>query len=158
MHLLRGATARAERPAARRSCASSSAPASVPTNISCCRSTCCNRQRSSRPPKRCSTTSADVDILVHCAGISQRAHAVDTQLSVDRQIMELNYFGPVGLTKQVLPSMIGRGAGQIVVISSLLGKIAAPTRSAYCASKHALHGFFDSLRAEVHRTWNCGDD
>ena len=47
-----------------------------------------------------------VDILVHCAGISQRAHAVDTQLSVDRQIMELNYFGPVGLTKQVLPSMI----------------------------------------------------
>jgi short-subunit dehydrogenase len=92
-----------------------------------------------------------VDILVHGAGISQRAHAVETQLSVDRQIMELNYFGPVGLTKQVLPSMIGRRAGQIVVISSLLGKIAAPARSAYCASKHALHGFFDALRAEVHQ-------
>ncbi len=92
-----------------------------------------------------------VDILVHCAGISQRAHAVDTQLSVDRQIMELNYFGPVGLTKQVLPSMIHRGSGQIVVVSSLLGKIAAPSRSAYCASKHALHGFFDALCAEVHQ-------
>jgi short-subunit dehydrogenase len=64
--------------------------------------------------------------------------------------MELNYFGPVGLTKQILPSMIERRSGQIVVISSLLGKIGAPARSAYCASKHALHGFFDSLRAEIH--------
>jgi short-subunit dehydrogenase len=89
-----------------------------------------------------------VEILVHCAGISQRARAVDTQLSVDRRIMELNYFGPVALTKQVLPTMIERRSGHIVVISSLLGKFAAPTRSAYCASKHALHGFFDSLRAE----------
>jgi short-subunit dehydrogenase len=89
-----------------------------------------------------------IDVLVHCAGISQRARAADTQLSVDRRIMELNYFGPVALTKQVLPTMIERRSGHIVVISSLLGKFAAPTRSAYCASKHALHGFFDSLRAE----------
>jgi short-subunit dehydrogenase len=91
-----------------------------------------------------------VDVLVHSAGISQRAHAMETQLSVDRQIMEINYFGPVGLTKRVLPSMVRRGCGQIVVISSLLGRIAAPARSAYCASKHALHGFFDALRAEVY--------
>jgi short-subunit dehydrogenase len=91
-----------------------------------------------------------IDILVHCAGISQRARAVDTQLRVDRHIMELNYFGPIGLTKQVLPSMIERRTGQIVVVSSLLGKFAAPARSAYCASKHALHGFFDALRAEIH--------
>jgi short-subunit dehydrogenase len=89
-----------------------------------------------------------IDILVHCAGISQRARAADTQMSVDRRIMELNYFGPVALTKQILPTMIERRAGQIVVVSSLLGKFGAPTRSAYCASKHALHGFFDSLRAE----------
>jgi dehydrogenase/reductase SDR family member 7B len=91
---------------------------------------------------------ARIDILVHCAGISQRARAADTQLSVDRRIMDLNYFGPVALTKQVLPAMIECQSGHIVVISSLLGKFAAPTRSAYCASKHALHGFFDSLRAE----------
>jgi short-subunit dehydrogenase len=64
--------------------------------------------------------------------------------------MELNYFGPIGLTKLVLPSMIKRRAGHIVVVSSLLGKFAAPARSAYCASKHALHGFFDALRAEIH--------
>ncbi|MEX2310583.1 MAG: SDR family oxidoreductase [Pirellulales bacterium] len=91
-----------------------------------------------------------VDVLIHCAGISQRGRAVETQLSVDRHIMELNYFGPVALTKHVLPSMLARGAGQIVVVSSLLGKFGAPERSAYCASKHALHGFFDALRAEVH--------
>lgn len=90
-----------------------------------------------------------IDLLVHCAGISQRAVAAQTQLGVDRRIMEINYFGPVALTKQVLPSMLARRAGQIVVVSSLLGKFGAKTRSAYCASKHALHGFFDSLRAEV---------
>jgi len=91
-----------------------------------------------------------VDVLVHCAGLSQRSLAIQTQLDVDRRIMELNYFGPVALTKQVLPSMVAQGSGQIVVISSLLGKFGAPTRSAYCASKHALHGFFDALRAEVY--------
>jgi short-subunit dehydrogenase len=91
-----------------------------------------------------------IDIVVHCAGISQRAHAIQTQLSVDRHIMELNYFGPIALTKQVLPLMIDQRAGHIVVISSLLGKFAAPARSAYCASKHALHGFFDALRAETY--------
>jgi dehydrogenase/reductase SDR family member 7B len=90
-----------------------------------------------------------VDVLVHCAGISQRANAVETRMDVDRRIMEVNYFGPVALTKQVLPSMLARHTGQIVVVSSLLGKFGAPSRSAYCASKHALVGFFDSLRAEV---------
>jgi len=91
-----------------------------------------------------------IDILVHSAGLSQRGTAADTQLCVDRQIMELNFFGPIALTKQVLPFMFQRNSGHIVVISSLLGKFGAPERSAYCASKHALHGFFDALRAEVH--------
>ena len=90
-----------------------------------------------------------IDILVHGAGISQRATAAHTKLEVDQRIMAINYFGPVALTKHVLPSMIQHQAGHIVVISSLLGKFSAPTRSAYCASKHALHGFFDALRAEV---------
>jgi short-subunit dehydrogenase len=90
-----------------------------------------------------------VDILVHCAGISQRGTAVETQPHVDRHLMELNYLGPVALTKYVLPSMMERRAGHIVAISSLLGKFAVPERAAYSASKHALHGFFDALRAEV---------
>ena len=90
-----------------------------------------------------------VDILINCAGISQRSTAVKTHIEVDRRLMELNFFAPVALTKLVLPSMIARGDGQIVVISSLMGKFGLPARTAYSASKHALHGFFDSLRAEV---------
>jgi short-subunit dehydrogenase len=90
-----------------------------------------------------------VDVLVHNGGISQRSLAKDTSLEVDRRIMETNYFGTVGLTKAVLPSFLTRGAGHFAVVSSLVGKIGTPYRSTYAASKHALHGFFDSLRAEV---------
>lgn len=92
-----------------------------------------------------------VDLLIHCAGISQRGFAVETQMQVDRHVMAVNHFGPVELTKLVLPSMIERRSGHLVVISSLLGKFGAPRRAAYSASKHALIGFFDSLRAEVHQ-------
>jgi short-subunit dehydrogenase len=90
-----------------------------------------------------------VDVLINCAGISQRGNVVETDLKVDRHLMDLNYFAPVALTKLVLPAMLARGDGQIVVISSMMGKFALPARSAYSASKHALHGFFDALRAEV---------
>lgn len=91
-----------------------------------------------------------VDVLVHNGGISQRALAKDTSLDVDRRIMEVNYFGAVALTKAVLPAMLERGQGRFVVVTSLVGKFGTPQRSAYAASKHALHGFFESLRAEVH--------
>jgi dehydrogenase/reductase SDR family member 7B len=91
-----------------------------------------------------------VDVLVNNGGISQRGTVAETSLEVDRRIMEVNYMGTVALTKAVLPSMLARGRGQIVVVSSLMGKIGTPLRSAYAASKHALQGFFDCLRAEVH--------
>jgi dehydrogenase/reductase SDR family protein 7B len=91
-----------------------------------------------------------IEVLVHSAGISQRARVADTDLSVDRRLMEVNYFGVVALTKEVLPSMLDRGSGHFVVVSSLVGKISTPKRSGYSASKHALHGFFDALRAELH--------
>ncbi len=91
-----------------------------------------------------------IDILINNGGVSQRALASETPLDVDRRIMEVNYFGTVALTKAVLPSMLARQAGRIVVISSVVGKFGSPVRSAYAASKHALHGFFDSLRAEVY--------
>lgn len=90
-----------------------------------------------------------VDILVANAGISQRSLVRDTDISVDVRIMQINYLGAVAAAKAVLPQMISRKTGQIVVISSVLGKIGTPLRSAYAGSKHALHGFFDSLRAEV---------
>src|SRR5437867_4801294 len=91
----------------------------------------------------------DVDILVHSGGVSQRSLAADTDLATDRAIMEVNFFGTVALTKAVLPSMIARKSGHIVPISSVVGYVGTPLRSAYAASKHALHGYFDSLRAEV---------
>lgn len=91
-----------------------------------------------------------VDILVNNGGISQRGTVAETTIDVDRRIMEVNYIGTVALTKAVLPSMLARRRGQVVVISSLMGKIGTPLRSAYAASKHALQGFFDCLRAEVH--------
>ncbi|NVB41198.1 SDR family oxidoreductase [Pseudenhygromyxa sp. WMMC2535] len=91
-----------------------------------------------------------VDILINNSGISQRGTVAETTIDVDRRIMEVNYVGTVALTKAVLPSMLERQAGQVVVISSIAGKIGTPLRSAYAASKHALQGFFDCLRAEVH--------
>ncbi|MDW8106178.1 MAG: SDR family oxidoreductase [Armatimonadota bacterium] len=91
-----------------------------------------------------------VDILVNNAGVSQRALALETHFSVDRRIMEVNFFSVVSLTKTILPYMIERGGGHIAVVSSLLGKFSTPLRSAYCASKHALHGYFDALRSEVY--------
>lgn len=91
----------------------------------------------------------EVDVLVHSGGVSQRSLAAETDLATDRAIMELNYFGTVALTKAVLPSMLARGSGQIVPISSVIGYVGVPSRSAYAASKHALHGFFETLRAET---------
>src|SRR5437867_914517 len=93
----------------------------------------------------------DVDILVHSGGVSQRSLAADTDLTTDRAIMDLNFFGTVVLTRAVLPSMIARKSGHIVPISSVVGYVGTPLRSTYAASKHALHGFFDSLRAEAAR-------
>ncbi len=90
-----------------------------------------------------------IDILVNNGGIGQRARAMETCIRVDEMIMRVNYLGQIALTKAVLPAMVERKAGHIVVISSVVGKIGAPMRSAYAASKHALHGFFDSLRLEI---------
>lgn len=91
-----------------------------------------------------------VDILVNNGGISQRSRVADTELAVDRRVMELNYFGAIAMAKAVLPQMLAQGGGRMVVISSLVGELPTPMRSAYCASKHALHGWFDALRAEEH--------
>ncbi|MEN8119231.1 MAG: SDR family oxidoreductase [Bacteroidota bacterium] len=96
------------------------------------------------------TKVGEIDILINNGGISQRSLAKDTSMDVDKKIMNVNYFGTIALTKAVLPDMLRNKTGHIVVISSVTGKIGVPLRSAYAASKHALHGFFDTLRAETH--------
>lgn len=90
-----------------------------------------------------------IDILVNNGGKSQRSLCVETNLNVYKELIELNYVGTVSLTKCVLPHMIERKQGKIVTVNSLLGIIAAPLSSGYCASKHALRGFFNGLRTEL---------
>jgi short-subunit dehydrogenase len=89
-----------------------------------------------------------IDALYHFGGISQRSFVNETPLDIDRKIFEVNFFGTVALTKAILSRMVENGGGQIAVTSSIVGKFGFPYRSAYAASKHALHGFFESLRAE----------
>lgn len=90
-----------------------------------------------------------VDILVNNGGVSQRSLVKDTLVAVDKRLMNINYLGTVALTKALLPHFIKANKGHFVVTTSIVGKIGTPLRSTYAATKHALHGFFDSLRAEV---------
>lgn len=93
-----------------------------------------------------------IDLLVNNAGLSQRSLFAETNLSVFREILEVDVLGPIGLSKAVLPIMLEQGSGRIAVTSSIAGKIGVPYRTGYCAAKHALMGFFDSLRAELDGT------
>ncbi|MEL7002118.1 MAG: SDR family oxidoreductase [Bacteroidota bacterium] len=95
------------------------------------------------------STFGHIDMLINNGGISQRSLGKETSEEVDRRIMEVNYFGTIALTKYLLPHFLERGNGHFVTVSSLVGKFGTPFRSAYSASKHALHGFYDSLRAEL---------
>lgn len=89
-----------------------------------------------------------IDFLFNNGGISQRAEASETALDVDRRIMEINYFGNIALTKVVLPYFQQQRSGHFVITSSIAGKFGFYLRSAYSASKHALHGFYESLALE----------
>ncbi len=89
------------------------------------------------------------NLVFHAGGISQRSYALETSLEVDRKIMDVNYFGTVELTKALLPAMLKNGGGSFAVVTSLVGLFGYGVRSAYAASKHALHGFFESLDVEL---------
>lgn len=92
-----------------------------------------------------------VDVVIHNGGVAQRSLAKDTSITVDTQIMRVNYLGTVALTKAILPHFLESKKGYFIVVTSVVGTVATPLRSSYAASKHALHGFFDSLRAELYR-------
>jgi|SRR6056297_778719 len=90
-----------------------------------------------------------IDVLINNGGISQRSRIDETSLDIDKKIMNINYFGNIYLTKLVLPYMKKNGGGQVAATTSIVGKFGFPLRSAYSASKHALYGFYETLRLEM---------
>jgi short-subunit dehydrogenase len=90
-----------------------------------------------------------LDVIVLNGGISQRSLAMETTVAVDQQLMTVNYLANVAMIKAILPAIVAQPSASIAVVSSLVGVIGSPYRSGYAASKHALHGFFASLRAEL---------
>lgn len=93
--------------------------------------------------------SGGIDVLVNNAGISQRSLAVDTDFAVYQKMIDIDLLGPICLTQALIGRMAERKTGQVIMISSLAGKIGSPLRSAYCAAKHGLIGYADSIRLEL---------
>ena len=89
-----------------------------------------------------------IDFLLNIGGISQRARIEETPLWLDKKIFEINYFGTIALTKAILPHMTKQKSGHVLATSSISGRFGFPLRSAYSASKQALHGFFETLYLE----------
>jgi NADP-dependent 3-hydroxy acid dehydrogenase YdfG len=97
-----------------------------------------------------------IDVLVCNAGVSQRSRFAETGFAVFRSIIETNLLAVAAHIHAVLPVMREQGSGHLVVTSSVAGKFGIPGRSAYCASKHAIHGLCDALRAEhAHEHIHC---
>jgi short-subunit dehydrogenase len=90
-----------------------------------------------------------VDYLFNNAGVSSRALAMETPVKIDKKIMDINYLGNIALAKALLPHMVSRRSGHIIITSSVNGKLGVPMRSAIAAPKHALHGFYNTLREEL---------
>lgn len=101
-----------------------------------------------------------IDLLILNGGVSQRSLIVETDFSVDKKLVEIDYLGNVALAKAILPHFIQNRSGHYSVVTSLMGKFGSPYRSGYCGAKHALHGFFDVMRMEhqkdgIHVTMIC---
>lgn len=93
-----------------------------------------------------------IDFVIQSAGISQRALATETSIEVYKKLMSINYFAPLALTQAILPFFKSSNSGSITVISSIAGLIGFPLRSGYCASKHAIKGYLETIQSELYKT------
>lgn len=91
-----------------------------------------------------------IDVFFNNAGISQRGTTVETELHVIHKVMDVDFYAPVVMTKRILPKMLANGGGQLVVTTSIAGRFGFPMRCAYSSAKHALYGFFETVRAEYY--------
>ena len=89
-----------------------------------------------------------LDVVIFSAGVSQRSLAIDTPVEIDRKLMEINFFAPVVISKQLLPIFKDQQSGHIVIIGSMAGLMGFPMRTGYAAAKHALMGYFETLQVE----------
>lgn len=92
-----------------------------------------------------------IDIFYSNAGISQRGTTLETEMHVFHKVMDIDFYAPVILTRAILPHMIERGCGQLAVTTSIAGRFGFPMRCAYSSAKHALYGFFETVRAEYYK-------
>jgi NAD(P)-dependent dehydrogenase (short-subunit alcohol dehydrogenase family) len=90
-----------------------------------------------------------LDVLVNNAGIGSAGAAEERSVAQDQGVFDINVFGPIRMTKAVLPQMRAQGSGRIINISSVFGFIPAPYMAVYAASKHAVEGYSESLDHEV---------
>ncbi|WKK65222.1 SDR family NAD(P)-dependent oxidoreductase [Lutimonas zeaxanthinifaciens] len=90
-----------------------------------------------------------IDFFVSNAGLAVKDFVINTPLEIDLKLMNINYFSSILITKSLLPHFMQRNTGHIVVTSSLSGKYGVPKIASYAASKHALHGFYETLRSEI---------
>jgi dehydrogenase/reductase SDR family protein 7B len=93
-----------------------------------------------------------IDYVIQSAGISQRSLANETSIEVYKKLMDINYFAPLALTQAILPYFKKKNLGSITVISSIAGLIGFPLRTGYCASKHAIKGYLETLQCELFKT------
>jgi len=108
-----------------------------------------NPDEVSRLAKEFVSKQKEIHVLVNNGGVSQRSLAKETSFDIDKRIIEINLLSTMALTKAVLPKMLTQQEGHIIATSSLVGKFSTPLRSAYSASKHAIHGYYDGLRSEL---------
>ena len=90
-----------------------------------------------------------IDILINNGGISSRSSFLDTDISVDEKVMQVNFFSGAQLAKAVVPNMVDQSMGRIIWISSIQGKLGTPYRTSYAASKFAVQGYCEALRSEL---------